>query len=90
MTVSATSASVNKASKEITLERVPYIQYPVQFQKNKNGIQALLNSNSEFNIINLAYAKKLGLHVRQADVGAQKIDGFHLNIFRIIIAGFLL
>ena len=33
-----------------------------------------------------AYAMKLGLHARKIDVGAQKIDGSHLDIFGIVIA----
>ena len=37
-----------------------------------------------------AYAKKLGLRIRPTDVGAQKIDGSHLDIFGMVIAGFLL
>ena len=90
VTVSATSASGTKASKEIILERVPCIRYPVQFQNNKNGIQALLDSGSEVNAMNPAYAKKLGLRIRQTDVGAQKIDGSHLDTFGMVIAGFSL
>ena len=40
--------------------------------------------------MNPAYAKKLGLRIRQTNVGAQKIDGSHLNIFGIVTAGFSL
>ena len=40
--------------------------------------------------MNPAYAKKLGLPVRQTDMGAQKIDGSHLNTFEMVIAGFSL
>ena len=90
VTVSATSASVTEANKEVTLERVPYIQYPVQFQKDKNGIQALLDLGSKVNAMNPAYAKKLKFHIRQTDIGAQKIDGSHLNTFGMVIAGFSL
>ena len=90
MTVLATSASVTEASKEVTLERVSCIQYPLQFQKDKNGIQALFDSGSEVNAINPAYTKKLGLRVRQTDVEAQKIDRSHLDTFGMIIAGFSL
>ena len=79
-----------EASKEVILECVPYIQYPVQFQKDKNGIQALLDLGSELNAMNPAYAKKLGLRIRQTDVEAQKIDRSHLDTFGIVIAGFSL
>ena len=34
------------------------------------------------------YTKKLGLKVRQTNVEAQKIDGFTLEIFKIVIADF--
>ena len=40
--------------------------------------------------MNPAYAKKLGLCIRQTDVGAQKTDRSHLSIFKIVIAGFSL
>ena len=90
VTVLATSASVTEASKKVTLERVPCIQYPIQLQKDKNAIQALLDLDSKVNAINPVYAKKLGLCVRQTDVGAQKIDGSHLDSFGIVITGFSL
>ena len=77
-------------SKEIILKRVPCIQYPVQFPKDKNGIQALLDSDSKVNAMNPTYAKKLGLCVRQTDVGAQKINRSHLDTFGIVMAGFSL
>ena len=35
-----------------------------------------------------AYAAKLGLCVKETDVGAQKIDGSHLDTFGMVIAGF--
>ena len=34
------------------------------------------------------YAMKLGLHARKIDISAQKINGFYLNIFEIIIADY--
>ena len=40
--------------------------------------------------MNPAYTKKLGLRVRQTDVGAQKIDRSHLNTFGMVIVGFSL
>ena len=38
--------------------------------------------------MNPGYAKKVGLRIRQTDVGAQKIDGSHLDSFGMVIAGF--
>ena len=32
-----------------------------------------------------AYATKIGLHTRKIDVGARKIDGFHLDNFGMVI-----
>ena len=40
--------------------------------------------------MNPAYAKKVGILVRKTDVGAQKIDGSHLDTFGMVTAGFLL
>ena len=43
---------------KVALNRVPYINYPVQFQKNKGvTIQALINSFSKLNMMTLAYTK---------------------------------
>ena len=38
--------------------------------------------------MNPAFARKLGLHIRKTNVGAQKIDGYALEIFGIVIADF--
>ena len=70
VTVLATSASMAVASKEATLERISSIWYSVQFQKDRDNTQALLDLGSEDNAMNPAYAKKLGLRARQTDVGA--------------------
>ena len=72
----------------IVLDQVLYIYYPVQFQKDKATIQALINSGSKFNMITPAYAKQLGLWSQKTDIGAQKTDGSSLDTFRIVIAGF--
>ena len=77
-------------SQEVTLERVPCIQYSIQFRKDKDNIQVLLDSGSKVNAINPEYAKKLGLRVRKTDMGAQIIDGSYLNTFGMVIAGFSL
>lgn len=81
---------VTENSQEVTLERVPYIRYPVQFQKDKDKIQALLNSSSKLNAMNSVYAKKLGHCVKQTNIRAQKIDRSHLNTFKMVIVDFLL
>ena len=90
--VLTTSASVTKASKEAQeaiLDRVPYIYYPVQFQKDKGAtICALIDLSSKINAMTLTYAKQLGLQVRRTDVGAQKIDGSFFQTFGMVITGF--
>ena len=40
---------------------------------------------SEINTIYPTYVMKLGFRARKIDVGAQKIDGFYLDIFRMVI-----
>ena len=45
------------------LDRVPCIHYPVQFQKDKEVIKALINSGSKVNAMTPAYATQLGLQV---------------------------
>ena len=52
-------------------------------------MRALIDSGSKVNAIHLAYATKLDLYAGKIDVGAQKIDGSHLEIFRIVIADYL-
>ena len=78
-------------SREATLERVPCIRYPVQFRRKNNedkdkNVRALIDSDSEVNAMYPAYVTKLGLRARKIDVGAQKIDGSHLDTFGIVIA----
>ena len=75
---------VTDGSEEVV--RVPCIHYPVQFQEVQ--VRALLDSSSEVNVTNPAYAEKLGLKTRKTNVGAQKIDGFALETFGMVIADF--
>ena len=78
-------------SREATLERVPCIRYPVRFRRKNDededkDVRALIDSGSEVNAMHPAYATKLGLRARKIDVGAQKIDGSHLDTFGMVIA----
>ena len=62
---------MTEASMEDTsLARVPYIHYPVQFRKDGKKVQALLDSGSEVNAMNLAYVSRLGFWVYRTDIGA--------------------
>ena len=78
-------------SREATLKRVLCIRYPVWFHQKNNkdedkDVRALIDSGSEVNVMYPAYPTKLGLCIRKIDVGAQKIDGSHLDTFGIVIA----
>ena len=101
VSILANSASVTSASKkaqvtqttqkrkEVILDQVPCIRYPVQFRKDKRTtIQALINSGDKVNAMIPAYAKKLGLRTRKTNIGAQKIDGSSLETYGMIIATF--
>ena len=68
--VSATSLSMTGASMEVEqLERVPSIQYPVQF-KSYTTVWALLDSSSKVNEMTPAYTVVLGLHIYFTNVKA--------------------
>ena len=48
----------------------------------------MFNSGSKVNAINPNYVWKLGLKIQKTNVEAQKIDGFALEIFEIVIVDF--
>ena len=48
----------------------------------------MLDFESEINAMTLAYTTQLDLKVRKMNVGAQKIDGFLLETYGIVIAAF--
>ncbi len=70
---------------EEELERIPCIWYLVTF---KNQTKALLNSRSEVNAINQAFAQYQGLKICKTSVRAQKIDGITLKTYRIVVSTF--
>lgn len=68
---------------------MPYIHYPVQFQKERKEVtKALINSSSEVNAITLAFTKKLSLQIWQINVKARKIDDSFLKTFGMVIVSF--
>ena len=82
---------MTEASKEdkVALVQVSCIHYPLHFRKdNQNKVQALIDYGSKVNTMIPAYILKLGLRVRQTNVGAQKIDGSTLKTFEIVLASF--
>ena len=68
--------------------KVSCIYYPVRFEENREQIRALLNSGSEVNAMSPADIEKLDLKTQKTNVKAQKIDGFALKTFGIVIADF--
>ena len=82
---------MTEASKEdddVALARVPFIYYPLRFQKDTNKLRTLLDSGSEVNAMTPVYASKLGLKARHTDVGAEKINGSTLQTFGMVLASF--
>ena len=86
----ATPLLVTEASmkKQVSLEWVTCIHYPLRFWKNTIGVKALINSGSEVNAMIPAYILKLGLKIHHTNIGAQKIDGSTLKIFGMALANF--
>ena len=54
-----------------------------------DSLLALLDSDSEVNIIHLAFVEKLGLIVWTTNVDTQKIDGTTLDIYGMVVPVFL-
>ena len=75
----------NKKTEEEALERVPCIWYPVTFP---DQTKALLNSGSEVNAMNLAFASWLGLKIWKTNVEVQKINETILEIYRMVVSIF--
>ena len=50
----------------------------------------MLYLESGVNAIYLTFAKKLSLRIRSTDIGMQKIDGTMLDIYRMVVAVFLI
>ena len=48
----------------------------------------MLNSGNKVNVMNPAFAQKLGLQIQKTNVGAQKINGSTLETFGMVIANF--
>ena len=77
-----------KVSKKdfIVLDQIFYIYYLIQFKKNK--VQALIDFGNKVNIMTPKYVSKLDLKICLSNVKVQKIDGFIVNIFKIVLASF--
>ena len=85
--VLVTSTSMTGLRKK-TLESVSYIYYLIQFKKDTEEVQVLINSENEVNIMTFTYIKKLGLRIHESDIRAQEIDRSILEIYDMVITGF--
>lgn len=72
------------------LQYIFSIQYPVNFQKNPNQVQAFINFKSEVNTMTSINAKKLGFAIRKVNNSVQNIDEIILVFYNMAITGFLL
>lgn len=72
----------------LLLECILSIYHLIPFKKDQAKVQALLNSGSEVNTMTLANIAWLNLKIWPTNIRAQKIDGFRLKIFRMILASF--
>ena len=79
---------VTDSNEEVVLKSVPYIYYPVWFQKSQEYVRALLENGSEVNVINPIFTRKLGFHIQKTNIGAQKIDGSVFKTFGMVIVNF--
>ena len=71
----ATSTPVTASSEANTLQCVPCIYYPVQFQRDQAGeVNALIVSDSKVNVMTPAFAARFGLFIHPTGIGVQKID----------------
>lgn len=89
MPTSTSIIEVRKKSKmALFLQRILCTYYPPRFGKNQAKIKALIDSNSEINVMFPAYTAKSGLKIWSINFVAQKIDGFILKMFCIMLASF--
>ena len=72
-----------------------YIQYPIAFPDDvtQDGsaldlVLVLLDLGSEINAIHTIFAEKFGFMMQTTNVGAQKIDGTTLEIYKMVVAVF--
>ena len=79
------ATSILMTEKKEKLERVPCIWYSITF---KDQTKVLLDSESEVNTINQAFAHQLGLTIWKTNIGTQKIDGTTLETYGMVVSTF--
>lgn len=86
----AISLLITKTSKEdyISLKQMLYIYYLLRFQKNIISVKALIDPSNKANTIIPVYILKLDIKVYHTNVETQKINGFILKTFGIVLANF--
>lgn len=84
----AISAPIIETSKKdnISLQKVFYIYYSIQFKKDK--LKVLIYFGSKINTIMPAYISKLSLKICYTKVKIEKIDSFNFKMFKIVLASF--
>lgn len=92
MTETSIKAVFVKISTPITvfllLKHILCIYYLLEFKKDQAKILALINFGIEVNVITLAYTTNLGLKAWPINIGIQKIDGFTIQMFKMVLASF--
>ena len=73
--------------KEEKFDRVPYIWYLITF---KDQTEALLDSESEVNVMNQVFAHQLALKIWKTNIEAQKIDGTILETYGMVVLSFFM
>lgn len=81
------SIEVNPMVSNIELQRVPCMQWLMQF--GQYLIETHINFGSKINTIQPSFARKLGLNIGEINVDIQRINGIKLEIFDMVIACFL-
>lgn len=74
--------------KDIFLNKILRIHYPLLFWKDIVEIKTLINSGSKINTMTGVYILKLGFKVWYINVKAQKINGSILKMIKIVLAIF--
>lgn len=89
--VQATFMPMTQASKEnsIILKKLPGIHYPLYFCKDKeNKMRALIDFSNQVNAMTPVHTLKLGLKIGCIRFGAEIIDDFTFETFKIVLASF--
>lgn len=79
---------IKACKKDVVLDHVPCIHYPVCFQKDQDKLLALIDLGSEVHAMTPTYISKLGLKACLTNVRVQRFDDSNLKIFGMFVASF--